>query len=144
MPELLISADAETATIAELSAKLPQHGYPQLTEPQHTVGTKLPTAEPRPPDFVRVLRVGGTGRDLVSDQHTVTLEGWSNDEQRASDLTALAAAIVIAAAQAGELGGVTCYTASGGGVPANLPHPTVTDRFRFTTTISVALRKTTV
>lgn len=143
MVEILVSADPEKAILAELSAGFPVHGFPGLTTALKTVGTKIPTAKPKPDDFVRVVAVGGGGRDLVTDSPTVVLEGWSTSEQRARDITALGVAIIEAAGRAGLLGGVPCYRASGT-VPGNSPHPTVTDRFRFTSTISADLRRSAV
>ncbi|QTV79485.1 hypothetical protein [Microbacterium sp. NIBRBAC000506063] len=142
--ELLVPADVEVAALAELSTMLPGNGFPGVTSAAEALGTKIPTADPKPAEFGRVLTTGGAGRDLVTDTPTLILEGYAVTEQRARDLCALMVAIVEAAARAGSLGGVTCYAARVGSLPSNLPHPQVPTHFRFTATVSVDLRRTTV
>lgn len=139
--EVLIPADAEVAALTELSLMLPAHGFPGLTMTAGALGTKLPTADPKPAEFGRVVATGGAGRDLVTDSPLLVLEGYAVKEQRARDLCAFMVAIIEAAARGGALGGATCYSANLGALPANLPHPQVPDRFRFTSTISVDLRR---
>lgn len=143
MAELLLPVPGDEAVLAELSTGYPARGFTALTTEQKTVGTKIPTTAPKPADFVRVLAVGGAGRDLVADAQTIVLEGWSADEGRAQRICAYGVAIVEAAARAGVLGGYVCYRASAT-VPANLPDSTVPDRFRFTSTISADLRRSAV
>lgn len=142
MVEFLVPADAEVAVLTELSTVLPTLGK-QLTTAAGTVGTKIPTRDPKPAEFIRVVATGGPGRDLVTGKHVLALEGYAKREQDARDLCALAVAVVEAAARAGVLGSVPCYAASAS-MPANLPHPDVPTHFRFTSTISVDLRKATV
>lgn len=142
MAEVLVDADGEMGILDELSAQLPPRGW-ALTKAAGTIGTKIPTTSVKPAEFIRVLAPGGSGRDLVTAQHTLVIEAYSTKEQRARDLCALAAALVVAAARAGSLGGLTCYRASST-VPGNLPHPDVPTHVRFTSTISVDLRRATV
>lgn len=143
MPDILVPVAGDEALLAELSVNFPLHGFGSLTTAQKTVGTKIPTASPKPADFVRVLAVGGAGRDLVTDSQTLVLEGWSSNEGRAQRICALGVAFVQAAARLGMLGGYVCYGATAT-VPANLPDSTVPDRFRFTSTISADLRRAAV
>lgn len=144
MAELLVTPDSEVAVLNELSAVLPLKGWLGLTMAAGLVGTKIPAATTKPEAFVRVLALGGLGRDLVADTPTLVVEGWHKSEGKARDLCALSVAIVEAAGRAGVLGGVTCYGVEVAGLPGNLPHPGVPDRFRFTATLSVALRKQVV
>ena len=129
MAELLVAADAEVAAVDELEAR--------LTAP---IGTRTPS--PRPAVFGRVLCVGGAQRDLVTDAFTLTLEGFGDTETKARDLCALMLGWVQRAARVGTLGGVPCYGATAASLPANLPMPSVPDRFRFTATVTIDLRRT--
>lgn len=142
--ELLVPTDPEVAALAELSTLLPAHGFPAVTRAAGTLGTKLPTSNPKPAEFGRVLATGGVPRDLVTDSATLVLEGYATKEQRARDLCALMLAGVERAARAGTLGGVTVYRVSSASLPANLPHPQVPTHFRFTATISADLRRSSV
>lgn len=144
MAELLVTPDSELAVLAELSTVLPANGWPGMTMAAGLVGTKIPSGSSKPAAFVRVLTVGGLGRDLVTDTPTLVVEGWHESEAKARDLCALSVAILEAAGRAGSLGGVTCYGVEVSGLPGNLPHPGVPDRFRYTATLSVALRKQVV
>lgn len=141
MGELPVTPDSEAAVLAELSSVLPLKGWPGLTTAAQRVGTKIPAGNTKPESFVRVLALGGLGRDLVADSPTLVVEGWHKSEGKAFDLCALSVAILEAAGRAGSLGGVTCYGVDVSGLPGNLPHPTVPDRFRYTATLSVHLRK---
>ncbi|MGK9222068.1 MULTISPECIES: hypothetical protein [unclassified Microbacterium] len=143
MAEILIPVDGELAVIAELSATLPAHGHPNLTEPQGTVGTKIPTTSTKPREFVRVTTTGGARRDLVTDSHTLVVEAYATREGDARDLCALAVGLLEAAGRAGALGGRTCYRVSAS-VPVNLPHPSVPTHFRYRSTISADLRRSAV
>ncbi len=128
MAEVLVPADDEAALVRELTARLEQR-----------VGTSIPI--PRPREFLRVLNVGGTGRDLVSDSPMLTIEGFAATEDRARQLCALAVAHAEAAARAGSLGGITCYGLRIVGSPANLPMQSVPDRHRYSATIQTDLRR---
>ncbi|MFB7843632.1 hypothetical protein [Microbacterium sp. NPDC056052] len=141
--ELLIPTDGEVAALDELSTVLPAHGFPGVTRAAQTLGTKIPTQTTKPAEFGRVMTVGGAGRDLVTDSPLLVLEGYAVKEQRARDMCALMLAAVERAARVGTLGTAVIYAARVVGLPANLPHPQVPDRFRFTATVSVDLRRTT-
>lgn len=128
MTEVLVPADDEVALVDELQARM---GVP--------VGTRIP--DPRPREFVRVVSTGGAPRDLVTDSPTLVVEGFAVTESRARRLCALAVAYAEAAGRAGSMGGVPCYGVRVAGLPANLPMPSVPDRFRFTATIAADLRR---
>lgn len=138
MTELLIPTDVEVAIKREIDASLVGTQFQDAK-----VGTKIPL-EPKPTHFIRVTATGGGQRDLVTDTPTVVLDAFSVDEQHARDLAALAVAVLARAGRVGTLGGVPCYEVRVGGLPANLPHPTVTTHFRFTATVSAALRRASV
>ncbi|WP_157534307.1 hypothetical protein [Microbacterium sp. Leaf320] len=141
--ELLIPADPEVRALAELSTMLPLHGFPSVTTAARSLGTKIPTQNPKPDVFGRLIASGGSGRDIVTDSPTLAIEGYSVKEQQARDLCALMLAIIEAAARAGSLGGATVYRSRTIALPQNLPNPLVPDHFRFTALISVDLRRVT-
>ncbi|UGS26324.1 hypothetical protein K8F61_17110 [Microbacterium resistens] len=128
MAEVLIPADDEVAVVRELSARMTAQ-----------IGTRVPSR--RPAEFGRVVSAGGTARDLVTDSFTLALEGFATTETRARRLCAEMIAHLQAAGRAGSVGGVTCYGVRAPSLPANLPMPSVPDRFRFTATVSVDLRR---
>ena len=141
--ELLLPEDIEVRALAELSTMIPLHGFPAVTTANRRLGTKIPTTNPKPDVFGRLIATGGTTRDLVTDSPTLSLEGYSVKEQEARDLCALMLAIVEAAARAGSLGGATVYRSRTASLPQSLPNPLVPDHFRFTALISVDLRRVT-
>lgn len=105
-----------------------------------TVEPRIPN--PRPSEWIRVLRVGGPQRDLVTDQPTLVVEAWADDDVDARDLIQLARAHVRAIR--GEVfDGVTVYGVNEVAGPANLPDPTSAQP-RWTFTVQVALRGHTV
>ncbi len=136
MTDLLIPADAEAALVAELNDGMPTLGY------AGPWGTRIPLTRPR--EFGRVVAVGGAGRNLVTDSPTATIEAFADTETRAQRMCAHAVAVVQRAARAGVLGSTTCYAARVVSLPSNLPMPSVPDRFRFTATVSLDLRRTAV
>lgn len=136
MGEVLVPVDAEPEVVAELAQRMPAFGF------AGPVGTKIP--ETRPEEFIRVVAVGGSARDLVSDSHTLVVEGFAVNETRAQRMCAFAIAGLQAAGRDGRIGAATSYGVSVFALPQNLPMPSVPDRFRFTATVSVDLRRTTV
>lgn len=137
MAELLVPADGEAEIVAELNARMPAAGFPDAK-----AATRVPGS--RPAEFLRVVATGGAERDLVTDEPLFVLEGFATTEGRAWRLCSFALAVLQVAGRAGRIGSATTYGVRVVGLPANLPMPSVPDRYRYTATISVALRKTTV
>jgi hypothetical protein len=94
------------------------------------VGSMVPTT--RPTTFVRVMRVGGVRRNLVTDEATITVEAWAATEQAAHDLSQLCRAHLYAMP-----GGGSVYRVTEIGGPAFLPDPD-SDLPRFSFTAAVA------
>lgn len=138
MAETLVTADAEAAVIAEYAVRMPALGYAQVK-----AGTKIP-AGTKPADFLRVLVVGGVNRDIANDQITLAIEGWSTGEVRAQRLTAIAVAALDAAGRDGSVGGVASSSVQVLSIPQNLPDPNVPTHYRYTSTVSVTLRRAAV
>ncbi|MFJ8472167.1 hypothetical protein [Kitasatospora sp. NPDC094011] len=71
-------------------------GY--LRQALATVGRPVPVVSripsPRPPEFVRVERVGGTRATVVSDRPRLDIHAWAATESAAHDLAALVRALL--------------------------------------------------
>lgn len=85
MSEVIVFPSAEKILVAELKARL---ALP--------VVTKVPN--PRPPTFVRLKKVGGTRRDVVTDSPMVVVECWAPTSTEADDLSQLVRAHIFALA----------------------------------------------
>lgn len=94
------------------------------------VVSRVPTT--RPAAFVRVMRVGGVRRNLVTDEATLTVEAWAASEQAAHDLAQLARAHIYAMPGDGDVYRVTEFSG-----PALLPDP-LSDQPRYSLTVAVA------
>lgn len=92
--------------------------------------SRVPTT--RPDTFVRVQRVGGVRRNLVTDEATLTVEAWAATEQAAHDLSQLARAHVYAMPGDGDVYRVTEISG-----PSLLPDP-LSDQPRYSFTVAVA------
>lgn len=135
MSEVIVEEDAERAVMDELLAALPAVG-----ESNPKASTKLLDAA----EFFRVLVVGGTQRDLVTDSPTVVIEAYAKTEVRAQHLAALARGVLLAAGRNGSMGSVTCYDVQTFGRAQNLPNPAKPGWFRYQFTISADLRMAAV
>jgi hypothetical protein len=111
--EVIVFPDATELFADHLRVELDERGYPDLH-----VGTRIPN--PRPVEFVRVIRTGGTRRNLVVDETQLTVECWAGSEQVAQDMAQLARA-VIAAARGDVLDGVPIYRVDDVTGPGALP-----------------------
>lgn len=131
MAEVLMPADDEAEVASELNARM----TPQI-------GTRIPST--RPAEFGRVVSVGGIQRDLVTDSPTLVLEGFGKTESTARNVCARMLAELQAAGRDGLIGNVAAGRVRVFSLPANLPLPSVPDRFRYTATVSVDLRRSTV
>ena len=126
--QLIVPNDAEQALIDELAA--------------YDVATIIP--ETKPPLFVRVLSVGGTQRDLVTDTPTMTVEVFATLGSTASATANLLLALLQAAARRGSIGGITCYGLQVVSLPQNYPMPSVPTHQRYIMTIAPAFRRSVV
>lgn len=126
MPDLWVFPDGEQLLIDWL-----RH-YDDDVQVEPTV------PNPRPARWVRVRRVGGPRRDLVTDQPLLVVEAWDDDDADARDLLQLTRARVDAI-EGQVFDGVTVYGVTEVGGPGSLPDPT-SDQPRWTFTVQVALR----
>jgi hypothetical protein len=93
---------------------------------------------PRLPEFILVLGVGGVQRDPVTDVPTLAVEAWANTRTRASELARQARAIIHSLEGSGTAGYAVPEVAEFAG-PADLPDP-LSNQFRYTATYAVAIR----
>jgi hypothetical protein len=133
--ETLLPGDAEASAIAELNARLPGLGFPNLP-----TSTTIPN--PRPNEFIRVVAVGGVPSDLTVDSYTLVVEAYASRRGRAERICAFAVAALQAAGREGFMGATPCRRTGVFALPTNLPDPQVPDRFRYSATISADLRRT--
>lgn len=94
----------------------------------------------RPDEFVRVRRIGGQRRDLITDEPRLSIEAWAASVARAQDLAQLARTFVHAM-QDGTTNGSPIYRVTEILGPAELPDPFSTSP-RIAQTVQVAIRGT--
>lgn len=85
MSEAIVFPMIEQILVSELSAAL---GRP--------VSTRVP--QERPVEFVRVVRVGGQRRNVITDRATVVIECWAGSDYDAAILCGLTRAYLFALA----------------------------------------------
>lgn len=98
------------------------------------IGIRIPN--PRPNEFIRVLRTGGPKETLVSEAAQITVEAWAQTEQRASLLLSQCRALLNAADE-------TIYGVHEFSGPANLPDP-LSAQIRYTQSFQVRARGTVI
>ena len=125
MTEIIAFPDAEALAIAYLTERL---GVP--------VSTKVPN--PRPNEFVKVTRVGGSKVRLNADSATLVFECWGATTISASDLGRMARAYVHAM-PGNDVNGKWVYKVTEVGGLAFFPDPN-TDLPRYQFTVSIDLK----
>lgn len=110
--EPVLFPDTVAVTVVYLRAALAVHG------PVVPVVTRVPAA--RPARFVRLERIGGPRRDLVTDGPRLDVHCWGASEEDAHDLAQLARALLLAMP---GWHGATVYRVEEVGGPNNLPDP---------------------
>lgn len=128
MAETIVFADA----VAVVRTKLLAAG---LTP----VAFQIPN--PRPASFIQLTRVGGTSRDHVVDDATVSVDCWAATQVAAMALAQQARAHIHAMAST-VVGGVTVYRTAELAGPADVPDPE-SGAARVRQTFQIGLRATT-
>lgn len=124
---------AQAVTFPDIEATLVAHLSTALGVP---VTTRVP--EPRPAQFVRLLRVGGPRRDLVTDGPMVVFECWAQRPHEAASLGETTRAHV-SAMDGTDVGGVWVRQVQEVGGLQNYPDPLTGDpRYQFTAMVDVA------
>lgn len=103
------------------------------------VGNRTPN--PRPAVFAKVLGVGGTRRDRVTDVPTLAVEAWADTRSRAAALAQELRACLYSLEGTSAAGYVIQEVVEFAG-PADLPDP-LSDQFRYSATYAVAIRTET-
>lgn len=98
------------------------------------VVTRVPT--PRPPQFIRIERVGGTRIDRVTDRPRLDVHCWASTEAEATDLAALARALIF---EIPGWRGAIAYDVDEVGGPNTAPDP-VSGQERASFAVEVSLR----
>jgi hypothetical protein len=129
--EPILFPDAEAVLTSWLRGELVTHGTPL------PVTTQVP--EPRPDEFVRLVRTGGPRASLVTDAASITLEAWAATQDRASDVILLCRALLGAAP--GRVAEVPVYLVTEFAGPAYSPDPS-SGVPRYVQTFEVHLRGT--
>lgn len=119
---MILFPDVEAALVAHLGGLL---AVP--------VSTKVPN--PRPSEFVRLRRVGGTRRDLVTESALVVFECWADDTVAASDLGRLTLAHVHEMPDVEVAGAVIRRVVEVGGLQEYPDPETGSPRYQFTVQI---------
>ena len=96
------------------------------------------TPSPRPAEFVKVILVGGTQRDRVTDVPTLAVEAWAATRSRAAALAQEVRA-VIASLEGATFAGYTVQDVAEFAGPGDLPDP-LSDQSRYTATYAVTIR----
>ncbi|NGO68231.1 hypothetical protein [Streptomyces boncukensis] len=108
-------------------------GLADIGQPVH-VGTRVPN--PRPPQFVRIERIGGMQRDLVTDRPRLDVHCWGASEEDAHDLMQLVRALL---ADIRGWRGATAYDVAEAGGPNLLPDKE-TSSPRYALAVEISLR----
>ena len=103
------------------------------------VATAKRVPNPRPDQFYRVIRIGGTARDVVIDDATLAVEAWALTDGEADDLANLARAHLLAIANHVLDDGTVIYGVTEVAAPADLPDPT-SSQSRSTATYGARIR----
>lgn len=98
------------------------------------VRTRVP--DPRPPQFVRIERVGGSRLDRVTDRPRLDVACWGSDEGAVADLVKVVRALVFAIP---GWRGVVAYDVVEVGGPDSSPDP-VSGQERASFAVEVSLR----
>lgn len=125
-------ADPELISFPDVEALICDYLAPLVNVP---VSTGI--LNPRPDSFVRVTRVGGPRRSIITDAATVTVDSWALDEVAASALARLVRAHM--GVMPGKYANTTVYTVVEYAGPANLPDPD-SNSARYTQTFEVLVR----
>lgn len=126
MAEYIAEPDAEAVVVTFLSSEL-------------TVGTKVPKV--RPAVFVRVRKVGGFRRGLVTFRPRFTVEGIANSEVAALGAVREAGALLWQAATVGVMGSTPVGDLNEISLPQNLPDPSLGEGvYRYTATYEIDMR----
>jgi len=85
--QTVVFPDAESVITSYLRNQI----TPYIGDTIH-VGTDVPN--PRPEEFIRLIRTGGVVQTQVSDGPQITLESWAMNEDRAYEIAKYARALV--------------------------------------------------
>lgn len=88
MGDVIVFPDTVAITLTHLADRMPALGLAEIATHR-----KIP--DPRPDEFVRVLRTGGQQANMVSDAAQLTIEAWAGTSDRAHDIAQIVRAILL-------------------------------------------------
>ena len=103
-----------------------------------TLETVNRVPNPRPAEFVRVMLVGGSRRDPVTDVPTLAVEAWADTRTRAAEL-AQEVRSVLYALEGAVLGDFSVQDVAEFAGPGDLPDPD-SGQQRYSGTYAIAIR----
>ena len=137
MSRVVVFGDLVADTIGMLATELPAR-FAVTAPVVHTIPT------PRPDEFVRIMRTGGTTTTAISETVQITVEAWALTTERAHDLCQQVRALLHAWPHPGEILTPLAYVGAiyrtdelGG--PVELPDAESEQR-RFTFSVRVHVR----
>lgn len=129
--EVIVFADIEQLLIDYLAEGLTGYGVTV------SVSTRIPN--PRPDACVVLMRTGGVGQTMVTDDALVTFDCRAPTEHEAASLAALVRGLVNAA-EGTILDSVMIYRVREAAGPANNPDATTPDQARYSQLIQISYR----
>lgn len=129
----IVFPDSVALVLIELSLQLPVFLGRAIA-----TGNRVPS--PRPDEFVRVRRQGGTRKTIVSEEAYLDVEAWSTSVSAAEDI-AQAARAVLFGMKGRTFDGVPVYEVNDAGGPAEVADP-LSDQPRHTFAIAIHVRGT--
>lgn len=129
--EVIVFADIEDLIIDFLSDGL--SGY----EVDIPVATRIPN--PRPPSCVVLMRTGGVGQTMVTDNALVTFDSRAPTEHQAASLASLVRGLVHSA-EGTMIQNVMVYAVRDAAGPSNNPDPTTPDQARYSQLMQISYR----
>lgn len=130
MSETIAFPDIEAVIVGWLAAVLPAYGVNQ------PVSTRVPN--PRPVQFIRIVRTGGPRQNMVVDGAQVTIECWHRDSApTAAGTAAIVRAVVSSAKNVTTPSGTVIYDVDEFSGPALLPDVSQEPRYTWTCRINV-------
>lgn len=128
---VIVFPDSVELVLTQLAAQLPT-----------ALGRSVPTGNrvpsPRPDEFVRVRRMGGTKKTYVSEEAYLEIEAWSTSVSAAEDIAQATRAVVFDM-KGQTYNGIPVYEVNDAGGPAEVADP-LSDQPRHTFSIAIHVR----
>lgn len=134
--EAAIFPDAESLLTSYLRTNL---ANPNLLNESISVTTDVPN-NPRPEEFIQIIRTGGPRMNIVADNPQITIDCWALNEERAYEIASYARAL-IEALEGSSYQNVAFYRMNEFSGPFSNPDPD-SNIPRYTWTFTIGMRGT--